>query len=65
LIETENGQKQKWYGWVICVTHYAGFPFGSASFTAAVPKLFGLRTPFAVKYFSRTLWRPVHYYRYL
>src|SRR6218665_1177465 len=24
----------------------------------AVPKLFGLRIPFAVKYFSRTPWRP-------
>jgi len=28
---------------------------------AAVPKLFGLRTPFAVKYFSRTPWRPGQY----
>jgi len=24
---------------------------------AVVPKLFGLRTPFAVKYFSRTPWQ--------
>src|SRR6218665_985557 len=32
---------------------------------AAVPKLFGLRTPFAVKYFSRTTWRPGQYKRYL
>jgi len=27
----------------------------------AVPKLFGLRNPFAVKYFSRTPWRPGRY----
>jgi len=32
-----------------------------ACFKTAVPKLFGLRTPFAVKYFSWTLWRPGQY----
>src|SRR6218665_522506 len=32
---------------------------------SAVPKLFGLRTPFAVKYFSQTPWRSGQYKRYL
>ena len=31
----------------------------------AVPKLFGLQTPFAVKYFSRTPWQPGQHKRYL
>jgi len=39
--------------------------FCLACHNAAVPKLFGLRTPFVVKYFSRTTLRPVQYYRYL
>jgi len=33
--------------------------------SAAVPKLFGLQTPFAVKYFSQTPWWPGQYQRYL
>ena len=44
----------------ICGKYCTGFLSYNASHTAVVPKLFGLRTPFEVKYFSRSHLRKIY-----